>query len=161
MAAGTPLVSTDLAMTRYNGTPSRAPLDAADSWGTLDLKLAPGMIGTRASGKDDIGTVAGRANLAQALVLRLLTLQGSLAPLGHPDYGCRLVTLVGETSNETTRHLARLYVIEAVRQERRVKTLTSLIVEPVPGFPETLRITLAVEPLHGGDPLSLTFELAL
>ena len=43
----------------------------------------------------DAGAVSGRANLAQALVLRLLTRQGALTGLGHPDYGCRLTELIG------------------------------------------------------------------
>ena len=153
--------SVDLAMTRYSGAPSPAPLASADSWGSLDLQVVPGRSRKGQKGANDLGTVSERANLAQALTLRLLTQLGALEPLGHPDYGCRLVTLIGRVSNDTTRHLARLYVIEAVRQEPRVKTLTALSVECAPGLSETLHISLTVEPLADGDPLTLSLELAL
>ena len=38
----------------------------------------------------DFRAVAGHDNLAQAVVMRLLTPRGELTPLGHPDYGSRL-----------------------------------------------------------------------
>ena len=158
--AGYAIQSADLALTRYVGTPSAAPLPAADSWGSLDLRVVAGRPGRRGT-PADLGTVAARANLGQALTLRLLTDKGALAPLGHPDYGCRLVSLIGRTNNETTRHLARLYVIEAIRQEPRVKALTALNVATAPGQPDTIRIELAVVPLNDDDPLALTLEVAL
>ena len=158
--AGYAIQFADLALTRYVGTPSAAPLPSADSWGSLDLRVAAGRPGRRGT-PTDLGTVAARANLGQALTLRLLTDRGSLAPLGHPDYGCRLVSLIGRVNNETTRHLARLYVIEAVRQEPRVKALTALTVATVPGQPDTIRIELAVMPLTDDDPLALTLDVAL
>jgi phage baseplate assembly protein W len=158
--AGYAKQSADLAMTRYVGLPSAAPLASANSWGSLDLQVVAGRtsrLGTAA----DLGTIAERANLGQALILRLLTQTGALEPLGHPDYGCRLVTLIGRTNDEATRNLARLYVIEAVRQEPRVKALTALAVETAPGQPNTLRIGLAVAPLNDDDPLGLTLDVAL
>lgn len=158
--AGYAIQSADLALTRYVGTASSAPLPAADSWGSLDLRVVPGRPDRRGT-PSDLGTVAARANLGQALTLRLLTDKGSLAALGHPDYGCRLVSLIGRTNDETTRHLARLYVIEAVRQELRVKSLTALRVGTAPGQPDTIRIELAVAPLTDEDPLSLTLDVAL
>ncbi len=160
MARSFAIQSVDIAMTRYSGVPSPVPLAAADSWGSLDLQVVAGR-SRKGSGATDLGTVSERANLAQALTLRLLTQLGALEPLGHPEYGCRLVTLIGRTSNDTTRHLARLYVIEAVRQEPRVKTLTALSVECAPGLSEILNIGLTVEPLADGDPLTLALELAL
>jgi phage baseplate assembly protein W len=161
MASSPPLGSIDLAMTRYTGAPSQAPLESADSWGSLDFKLVPAKARGRTVSGLDLDTVGERANLGQALILRLLTLQGSLTALGHPDYGCRLVSLIGRTNNDTTRHLARLYVIEAVRQERRVKALTALSVDPAPGQPDTLLISMSVVPLGDDDPLSLALEIAL
>lgn len=161
MARSFAIQSIDLAMTRYTGVPSPVPLVAANSWGSLDLQVVPGRARKGQTEAGDLGTVSERANLGQALTLRLLTQLGALEPLGHPDYGCRLVTLIGRTSDETTRHLARLYVIEAVRQEPRVKALTALSVECAPGHSEVLDISLTVEPLADGDPLTLSLELAL
>lgn len=153
----------DLALTRYVGTPSAAPLASADSWGSLDLQVvAGGAGGLRLPGQvQDLGTVAGRDNLAQALTLRLLTAQGALEALGHPGYGSRLVTLIGRGNNQATRNLARLYVIEAVRQERRVQTLIALSVSPAPGQPDTLAVSLTVKPVNDTDPLSLTLDVTL
>lgn len=153
--ASRPILAADLALTRYVGTASAAPLPSADSWGGLDLRVVG-----RGS-LDDLSTVDDRANLGQALTLRLLTLKGVLAPLGHPDYGCRLVSLIGRLNNETTRNLARLYVIEAVKAEPRVAGLTALRVDPAPGQPDRILIDLTVKPLGDGDPLSLALEFAL
>lgn len=142
----------DLALTAYRGTPSAAPLAAADSWGTLDLRVG----GPQSA---DLAVVTGRENLAQALTLRLLTERGALAPLGHPDYGSRLVSLIGRGNDETTRNLARLYVIEAVRQEPRVRELSALRVETAPGDPGTIRIGVTVLPLGDNEPLPLEVEI--
>src|SRR3954447_18132522 len=99
----------DVALTRFVGTPAGVPLDEAHSWGTLDLALAPRQVGIRATAPG-LAAVAGRANLAQALIVRLLTPRGSLAGLGHPAYGSRLGELVGRRNDVTARNLARLYV---------------------------------------------------
>ena len=151
----------DLAMTRYVGTASAVPLAFADSWGSLDLQVVPGRARTLRDSTFDLGTVAERANLGQALILRLLTEKGALEPLGHPDYGCRLVSLIGRTNDQATRNLARLYVIEAVRQEPRVKALLGLSVETSPEDAGTLRIGFAVSPLNDDDPIALTLDVAL
>jgi phage baseplate assembly protein W len=153
----------DLALTRYVGTPSAAPLAAADSWGSLDFQVVPGGAGgLRLPGPvQDLGTVAGRENLAQALTLRLLTAQGALEALGHPDYGSQLVSLIGRGNDQAARNLARLYVIQAVRQEPRVAALTALSVTPAPGQPDTLQIALTVKPVNDSDPLSLTLDVTL
>ena len=160
MAAGYTVQSVDLALTRYTGTASAAPLASADSWGSLDLQVVP-RARTRTDVGQDLCVVAGRANLAQALTLRLLTRQGDLAALGHPGYGCKLVSLIGRNNTEITRNLARLHVLEAIRQEPRVRKLTALAVAVAPGQPDTIRISLTIEPLHDGDPLSLALDIVL
>jgi phage baseplate assembly protein W len=160
MARGLAIQSVDLALTRYSGVPSYAPLESADSWGSLDLQLT-GRQRSRTSVVEDFGVVGERANLAQALMLRLLTEQGALTELGHPAYGSKLVTLIGQLNNQITRNLARLYVIDAIRQEARVKTLSALSVETVTGQPDSIRISLTVIPLHDDDPLALGLDIAL
>ena len=54
----------------------------------------------------DLGVVSGLDNLGQAVILRLLTPKGELAPLAHPEYGSRLHELVGRQNTATTRNLA-------------------------------------------------------
>ncbi|HMW18426.1 MAG TPA: hypothetical protein PK981_06245 [Accumulibacter sp.] len=152
----------DLRLTRYVGTPSALPLDHADSWGTLDLALgAGGRGGLPLAAPRDLLTVAGRENLGQALILRLLTPLGDLAPLGHPTYGSRLTGLIGRTNDSRSRHLARLYVLEALAQESRVAKLLSIRVDPVAGQPDTLRIALSVLPRGDDQPLALALEVTL
>lgn len=156
-------LGTDLALTRYSGVPSAVPLDVADSWGTLDLQVVAGGRGGLPQSRvaQDAGAVSGRANLAQALVLRLLTRQGALAALGHPDYGCRLLELIGALNNDATRNLARLFTIQAIKQESRVKTLLELHVAPSDSQPDTLRISFSVLPIDDADALALTLEVTL
>ena len=59
--------------------------------------------------------------LEQALVNRLKTRKGELAPLGHPDYGSRHHELIGEPNVERTRNLIKLYVLQALRDEPRIE----------------------------------------
>lgn len=153
----------DLALTRYTGTYSSVDLDSADSWGSLDFKVVPGgRGGLRLSGEiRDLATLSERDNLAQALILRLLTPVGALGPLGHPAYGSRLVELIGQLNNTTTRNLARLYTIAALDAEPRVRKLVDLQVSVVADQPDVIRIGFAVLPLDDDQPLALALELAL
>ena len=161
-------LGTDLAMTRYTGLPGAVPLESADSWGTLDLRTRPAARGTvarKVPGTSqpaiDIAPVSGRENLAQALILRLLTPLGALTALGHPNYGSQLPQLIGGLNNETTRNLARLYTIQAVAQEVRVRKLTELAVTTVADQPDTVRIAFSVLPLGDDDPIPLALEVIL
>jgi phage baseplate assembly protein W len=156
------VLGSDIALTRYTGTASTISLASADSWGTVDLRVVPaGEGGLPLGDVADVATVGGRENLAQALVLRLLTPVGSLAPLGHPAFGCRLIELIGGLNNETTRNLARLFTLEALAAEPRVVEVLDLRVEPVAGQPEMLQIVFSVLPLDDDAPLALTLEIAL
>lgn len=154
-------LGSDLALTRYVGTASAVALESADSWGSLDLQVAAGGATGRNGDLLGLRAAAGRENLAQALTLRLLTKQGSLTELGHPQYGSRLVNLIGNENNETHRHLARLYTIEALAQEPRVREMLGLAVETVPGQPDTIRISFSVLPVDDDDPLALALEVTL
>jgi phage baseplate assembly protein W len=106
--------------------------------GTLDARLRP-VYGaaereTRSPGRPgvalDLDVVAGRANLAQAIIVRLLTPRGELAPLGHPEYGSRLHELVGRENTETTRNLAKLHILEALQLEPRIEPKVAVTVTP-------------------------------
>ena len=156
-------LGSDIALTRYVGTESAVVLDSADSWHGLDLAVVPASRGRKRPTADamDLGTVEGRSNLGQALILRLLTARGSLAPLGHAGYGSRLVELIGRRNDETARNLARLYTLQAVREEPRVAELVDLSVDTVAGSPDTIRIGFAVRPVGDDEPLALGLEVAL
>ena len=102
----------------------------------------------------DFERVGGRDNLGQALVLRLLTPRGELAALGHPSYGSRLHEVIGAPNNETTRNLAKLFVIEALKQERRLDRIVAVEVAPHPGSRFLVTITVQVVPI--GEEVVLT-----
>lgn len=157
------LLGSDLALTRYVGTASSVPLEAADSWGSLDLSVVPGQQNGLRQRQEvrDLATSAERANLAQALVVRLLTPRGALAHLGHPQFGCRLVELIGRLNNETTRNLARLYTLEALGEEPRVAETLGLAVATHAGRPDVVRIDFSVLPRGDAEPLSLSLEVVL
>jgi phage baseplate assembly protein W len=110
----------------------------------------------------DLGAIAGRENLAHALLLRLLTPRGSLAALGHEAYGSRLHELIGRRKNSALRNLCRAFVLEVVAQEPRVEDqAVQLIFDPAAETAESFVFTLAVKPVAGGDPVQLGLEVGL
>lgn len=156
-----PTLGVDIGLTRARLAAGSPPLDAADSWGGLDLGIGAArhaVPGRR--GGDDLTLVAERANLGQALIVRLLTPLGALGPLGHPGYGSRLTELIGERNDEAHRNLARLYTIQAIRQEPRA-VLTDLAVSVPPGQSDRIHIDFSVLPVGSADPLDLAVEVAV
>lgn len=136
-----------------------APFLAATTWDALDLTQTSQ--GADLTAKVDLQVVAGVDALRQALLLRLLTPLGSLAALGHPDYGSRLHDLVGTEFTDAARLRARAYVLQAVAQERRVEGVLALTVErQEPSRPDSLRLSLIVRATGIADPVALGLEVA-
>jgi phage baseplate assembly protein W len=100
----------------------------------------------------EVGTAAGRDNLGQAVVLRLLTPLGELASLAHPEYGSRLHELVGRQNTETTRHLVKLFVLQSLQLEPRISQVTGVDVRPSPGTRDRVDVTITVVPLAATTP---------
>jgi phage baseplate assembly protein W len=116
----------------------------------------------RPGGRLDLAVVEGRENLAQALVLRILTPKGSLSELGHAEYGCRLGELIGRSRTDAVRALAKGFVLEAVAQEPRVEDrAVAFAFEPESEGPSELRFTLTVRPRDGTGDLQLALGLDL
>lgn len=113
------------------------------------------------SGATDLERVDGVANLQQALLLRLLTPQGELAPLGHPAYGSRLHELVGEPNTETNRNRAKLYALQALQAEPRVATIASLTVTTRRGVPNRIDIHARLVAVDEDTALNLVFPFFL
>lgn len=67
----------------------------------------------------DLKTVRGIQNLKQAIILRLLTPQGSL--LHHPQYGSKLADLVGQKGSPGQLQKIRIEILRTVRSDSRVK----------------------------------------
>jgi phage baseplate assembly protein W len=111
----------------------------------------------------DLQTVSGQANLAQAIINRLLTRRGELTRLGHPNYGSRLHQLIGEVNNNRTRGLAEIYIRECLAQESRIEEIRFIKFKPPSrGMDrEVLEVTLAVKPLGQSEAITFTIAFSL
>lgn len=106
----------------------------------------------------------GLPNLAQAVMLRLLTPRGELADLGHPEYGSRVHELIGQENNRSKRNLLKLFILEALKQEPRVEKVAQLEVEPSPGARSTVDVLLRVKPVGAEELVTIgpfAIELAV
>ena len=105
----------------------------------------------------DVPTVDGSPNLAQAIVLRLLTPRGELDGLAHPDYGSRLHELIGRPNTDTTRNLVRLFTLDALGAEARIDKVLEIRVEQVadPRRRELVMVTLRVKPVGDAEPITV------
>jgi phage baseplate assembly protein W len=133
----------------------------------LDLVKRTRLLRQRMPGSDalevsDLRTMSERQNLAQALMLRMLTPRGSLAALGHSSYGSRLHELIGEHKTPATRNLCRAFILEVVAQEPRVENqAVEITFHPKEETSSSFVFTLAVKPLTGDAPIGLTLEVGL
>jgi phage baseplate assembly protein W len=154
-----PRFGTDLLVVPHLAAHDAAALDLGRA-ARVRRRSRPGEADTLA----DLQTVAGRENVAQALLLRLLTARGALAALGHADYGSRLIELIGRGKNEELRHLCRAYVLDAVAQEPRVRPkAVDFRFERAQEQIDNFVFTLAVQPISPADaaPISLQLEVGL
>ena len=111
---------------------------------------------TRAiTGGVDLATVEGSENIAQALLLRFLTAEGELEPLGHPRYGSRLHELIGKPNTKANRSLAKLFALRAVQREPRVEKVLSATVRQRADDRGGVDIDLRLKILDTDSPLNL------
>lgn len=149
----------------------------------IDLAVIPNMVAHDASALDlvqctrilrqrlpgsgaleaiDLVALDGRENLAQALMLRLLTPRGSLTALGHAQYGSRLHELIGRNKTDPLRNLCRAFILEVVTQEPRVEDqAVEITFHPDEETSASFVFTLAVKPRTGDAPIGLTLEVGL
>jgi phage baseplate assembly protein W len=151
------LFGTDLSV-----VPNMVAYDAA----ALDLTTKVRIVRRPRPGESDTQTdlapIEGRENVAQALLLRLLTPVGSLSTLGHSDYGSRLGELIGRRKTDELRNLCRAFVLEAVAREPRVQPkAVELAFDPPAEQIDNFVLTVAVQPITGGDPVALSLEVGL
>jgi phage baseplate assembly protein W len=109
----------------------------------------------------DLDLLTGADNLVQALFLRFLTPMGELTALGHPNYGSRLADLIGELNNETNRNRAKLFVLEALGAEPRIKEVRSVIVSQNKSDRTRVDINLSLTTIDTDTPLNLVFPFFL
>ncbi len=113
------------------------------------------------TGLVDLETLSDVENLQQALLLRFMTPMGELAPLGHQDYGSRLFELIGELNNETNRNRAKLFVLQALAAEPRVKKVRSLQVTQNQNDRTRMDIAVSLIPIDRDTALNLVFPFFL
>jgi phage baseplate assembly protein W len=119
-------------------------------------------ITTRAqTGQVDLETLDGNDNLKQALLLRFLTYTGELTVLGHPDYGSRLSELIGQLNNTTNRNLAKMYVLQALAGEPRVKQVLNVTVTQNSARRDEMDISVSLLPIDSETPLNFVFPFFL
>jgi phage baseplate assembly protein W len=153
MAESYARLGTDLRLLRdLERQNSRSP---GQDQGTVRIERRPGARET------DLETVSGALNLQQALLLRFLTPMGELAALGHPDYGSRLFDLIGELNSDRTRNRAKLYVLQALQAEPRVKKIYAVNVTQNRAVREQIDIEVGLLPVDSDTPLNLVFPFYL
>jgi phage baseplate assembly protein W len=113
------------------------------------------------TGKIDLQTLNGVDNLKQALLLRFLTYVGELTQLGHPDYGSRLPELIGELNSDTNRNLAKMYVLQALAGEPRVKQVLNVTVTQNSARRDEMDISVSLRPIDSETPLNFVFPFFL
>jgi phage baseplate assembly protein W len=128
-----------------------------------DLRLADRELGLDLTALEsgDLETVQEEYNLAQALSMRLRTMEGELAELGHSNYGSRLHELIGEVNNERTRELARNYTHECVIQDPRVKEVVDIRVDTVKGEPNRIDISITLEAIGISGLMNIVYPFYL
>jgi phage baseplate assembly protein W len=107
--------------------------------GTFDLNVASG----------EMKRISGKANLVQALNLRLLVDTGEIACLGKPRFGTRIRDLIGEPLDRANLELIRRYVRQALLQDPRVAEVTRLIVRPRQGEAGAVEVLAIVTAVNG------------
>ena len=107
--------------------------------------------------RDDLQRVTFYDNLQQAIRLRLETPKGTLAL--HPDYGCKLHTLLGAVPTPDLLLIAKAFVRDALLQEPRIEKVLSLKI----GYKDTLKnqidIQLQVQPIKNLQPLNMVYSI--
>ena len=102
------------------------------------------------SGAVDLDIISGDENL-------ILTPMGELAALGHATYGSRLYELIGELNSQRNRNLAKLYVLQSLAAEPRVKEVVSVVVTQSPQERTRVDIEITVRPIDSDTTLNLVF----
>ena len=117
-----------------------------------DLDLSP---------TGDFETIGEEYNLAQAIIMRLNTMQGELRDLGHSSYGSRLSELIGEPNNERTRELARIYALESVTRDPRVEEVVGISAEMFKDDPHQINLNISVRAKGLTTILNMVFPFYL
>ncbi len=128
-----------------------------------DLKIVEKDLGydLNISPSGDLETIGEEYNLAQAIIMRLNTMQGELTDIGHSSYGSRLHELVGEPNNERTRELVRIYALESVNRDPRVEEVVNISVEQIKDDLNRIDVSISVRATGLTSILNIVFPFYL
>ena len=127
-----------------------------------DADLATELDAKRVPRLRDLLTTDRVGAIEQAIINRLKTLKGELAPLGHAGYGSRHHELIGAPNVERVRNLIKLYVMQALRDEPRIERLLRVDVRPDHDPPrETVHISISARLIGEQTPLNLVVPFSL
>ena len=140
-----------------------------------DADLATALDAKRVPRLRDLLTTERVGAIEQAIINRLKTRKGELAPLGHAGYGSRHHELIGKPNvdreltrveppldPERVRNLIKLYVMQALRDEPRIERLLRVDVRPDHDPPrETVRISISARLIGEQTPLNLVVPFSL
>lgn len=155
-------LGTDLTVIPFFQAQDSSKFDLVKQVRTRRGALPTSTLAAEAQEAVDLATLTSRENLAQALILRLLTPIGSLRALGHAGYGSRLHELIGERKTDSLRNLCRAYVLEVVAQEPRVEdTAVDLQFDVLAETYDSFSFTLTVQPRNDQEALTLALEVGI
>jgi len=117
-----------------------------------DIKLTDGDI--QFDFNQDFKTVSGKSNLAQALKNRLNTFLGELTY--YPNYGSRLLLMLGERNTILTQNEGKGYIFESIINEPRIIDITEVQLEI--SF-DTLTASCTVIPINETIETNLVFNI--
>lgn len=133
------------------------------SWATGGgLFEAADLANRRVAGRRDLEVAQSVDNIVQALINRIMTRRGELAPLGHPDYGSRHHELIGEPNVVRTRNLIKLYILQALRDEPRIEKVLGVTVRAEHQPPrDVVRVELDLKLISAPTPINLIIPFSL
>jgi phage baseplate assembly protein W len=110
---------------------------------------------------DDLSRIDGMDNAVQAVVHRIKTQKGELAPLGHASYGSRHHELIGEPNSEHNRNLVKLYILQALAEEPRIAKIAKAEVRSDrTRAPDRVEIELTVSFIGAQVPTNLVIPFS-
>lgn len=102
----------------------------------------------------DLCTVKGIKNLHQAILMRLMTPQGSL--LHHPDYGSQIHMLLGSKGIPNQIQKAKIELERTIRSDKRVEDVT---IQDFAFDGQTLFATIQIKPIGIDQIVELGIKL--
>lgn len=102
----------------------------------------------------DIQVRSGLDNLAQAIVHRIYTDPGEI--LRHAWYGCNARQVLGEKLNDVVRLLTQAFIVEALREEPRIASITRAEIQ---SGPDWIGISVLANPIDGSAPVEANLVL--